>query len=163
MRLERICPVISLCYFTVFKTTTTLNGEGNGNPSPGEYCTHQILLPGELHGQRSLAGYSPWGHKESDLTEQLSLIHTRANAATWTCKQVLATLTYRKGLAKLFELPCSSNSKEPACDAGDLGLTTGSQRSGEGYHKPFQYSCLENPVDRGAWWATVHVVSKSWT
>ena len=64
MRLERICPVISLCYFTVFKTTTTLNGEGNGNPSPGEYCTHQILLPGELHGQRSLAGYSPWGLKK---------------------------------------------------------------------------------------------------
>ena len=35
-----------------------------------------VLLPGEFHGQRSLAGYSPWGHKESDTTEQLT--HTQA-------------------------------------------------------------------------------------
>ena len=35
----------------------------------------QVLLPGESHGQRSLAGYSPWGHKESDTTERLSTTH----------------------------------------------------------------------------------------
>ena len=35
-----------------------------------------VFFPGELHGQRSLAGYSPWGHKELDTTEQLSLSHT---------------------------------------------------------------------------------------
>ena len=34
-----------------------------------------VFLPGEFHGQRSLAGYSPWGHKESDTTERLSLTH----------------------------------------------------------------------------------------
>ena len=34
---------------------------------------------------------------------------------------------------------------------------------GEGNDKPFQKSCLENPMDRGAWWATVHGVTKSWT
>jgi len=34
---------------------------------------------------------------------------------------------------------------------------------GEGNGNPLQYSCLENPVDRGAWWATVHGVAKSWT
>ena len=39
--------------------------EGNGNPIPG-------FLPREFHGQRSLAGYSPWGHKESDTTERLT-------------------------------------------------------------------------------------------
>ena len=39
-------------------------GEGNGNP----------FLTGEFHGQRSLAGYSPWGHKGSDMTEQLTLL-----------------------------------------------------------------------------------------
>ena len=123
-----------------------------------------VFWPGELHEQRSLAGYSPRGHKKSDMTEWLSLIHTRANAATWTCKQVLATLTNKKGLAKLFELPCSSNSKEPACNAGDLGSISGLGRSpGEGYGKPFHYSCLENRVDRGAWRATVYVVSKSQT
>ena len=34
---------------------------------------------------------------------------------------------------------------------------------GGGYGNPLQYSCLENPIDRGAWWATVHGVAKSWT
>ena len=48
-----------------------------------------------------------------------------------------------------------------ACNAGNLGLTLGSERSpgvGNGY--PIQYSCLGNPVDRGAWRATVHGVAK---
>ena len=47
---------------------------------------------------------------------------------------------------------------------GDLGSIPGSGRSpGEGNGNPLQYSCLENPVDRGAWWATVHRVAKSRT
>ena len=41
-------------------------GGGNGNPTP-------VFLPRESHGQRSLEGYSPWGHKETDTTEQLSI------------------------------------------------------------------------------------------
>ena len=48
--------------------------------------------------------------------------------------------------------------------AGDLGSVPGSGRSpGEGSGNPLQYSCLENPTDRGAWWATVHGVAKSQT
>ena len=43
-------------------------GEGNGNPLT------PVVLPGESHGQRSLVGYSPWGRKESDTTEQLNLL-----------------------------------------------------------------------------------------
>ena len=51
-----------------------------------------------------------------------------------------------------------------AGDAGDTGLIPGSGRSpGEGNGNPLQYSCLENPMDRGAWWATVHRVTKSQT
>ena len=47
--------------------------------------------------------------------------------------------------------------KESACNAGDQGLIPGLGRStGEGNGKPLQYSCLGNPRDRGAWWATVH-------
>ena len=47
---------------------------------------------------------------------------------------------------------------------GDIGLIPGSGRSpGEGNGSPLQYSGLENPMDRGAWWATVHGVTKSWT
>ena len=54
--------------------------------------------------------------------------------------------------------------KESACNAGDLGLVPGSGRyPGGGYGNPLQYSCLENFMDRGARWATVHGVAKSWT
>ena len=58
----------------------------------------------------------------------------------------------------------SSGSKESACNAGDLGLISGLGRSpGEENGNPLQYSCLENPMDRGAWWATVHGFPKSQT
>ena len=57
--------------------------------------------------------------------------------------------------------------KESACQVGDTreaGLIPGSERSSaEGNGNPLQYSCQENPVDRGAWWAIVHGVAKSWT
>ena len=57
-----------------------------------------------------------------------------------------------------------SGSKEHACSAGDLGLIPGLGKSpGRGNSKPLQYSCLENPMDRGACGATVHQVTKSWT
>ena len=50
------------------------------------------------------------------------------------------------------------------CYAGDMGSTPGLGRSpGEGYGNPLQYSFLENPMDRGAWWAIVHGVPKSQT
>ena len=46
-------------------------------------------------------------------------------------------------------------------DIGDAGLIPGSGRSpGEGHGNPLQSSCLENPMDRGAWWATVHGVTE---
>ena len=54
--------------------------------------------------------------------------------------------------------------KESACNAGDLNSIPGSGRfPGEGNGYPLQYSCLENPMDRGAWWATVHRVAKNQT
>ena len=57
-----------------------------------------------------------------------------------------------------------SDVKESACNAGDQGSIPGLGRSlGEGYGHPFQYSCLENSMDRGAWWPAVHGVAKSWT
>ena len=58
--------------------------------------------------------------------------------------------------------PDGSDDKESACNAGDLGLIPGSGRSpGERNGNPLQYSCLENPMDRGAWQATVHGVTES--
>ena len=58
--------------------------------------------------------------------------------------------------------PHSSVGKESACNAGDPGSIPGLGRSpGEGNGNPLQYSCLENPMDRGAWRATVHGVAES--
>ena len=55
-------------------------------------------------------------------------------------------------------------SKANAGDLRDGGLIPGLGRSpGEGYSNPLQYCCLENPMDKGAWHATVHRVAKSWT
>ena len=73
-----------------------------------------VLLPGKSHGRRSLVGCSPWGRKESDMTEQLPF-H--------------------------FSLSCI----------------------GEGNGNPLQCSCLENPRDRGAWWAAISGVTQSQT
>ena len=83
-------------------------------PFPMKWQPTPVLLPGKSHGQRSLVGCSPWGHKESDTTEQLRF-H--------------------------FSLSCI----------------------GEGNGNPLQSSCLENPRDGGAWWATVYGVTQSRT
>ena len=74
----------------------------------------RVLLPGKSHGWRSLVSCSPWGHEESDMTEQLHF-H--------------------------FSLSCI----------------------GEGNGNPLHCSCMENPRDRGAWWAAVYGVTQSWT
>ena len=58
----------------------------------------------------------------------------------------------------------SSDGEESVCNAGDAGLIPGLGRSpGEGIGYPLQYSCLENSMDGGAWWATVHGIAKSRT
>ena len=60
--------------------------------------------------------------------------------------------------------PGGSDGKKSAHNAGDLGSIHGSERSPrEGNGCPLQYSCLENPIDRGIWKATVHGVAKNWT
>ena len=80
-------------------------------------------------------GYSPWRCKELDTTECLHF------------------LSFFQG-----------EGKASACNKGDPGSISGSGRSpGEGNGNPLQYSCLDNPMDGEAWWATVHGVAKSWT
>ena len=87
---------------------------------------------------------------------------------------MLSTLHCPKGKGHLHELyntghhvitaidkadgfPGGSGGKESACNAGDQGSIPGSRRSSRGgHHNPLQYSFLENPLDRGAWQATVH-------
>ena len=64
----------------------------------------------------------------------------------------------------LYTFPGDLDDKEYACNKGDLGSKPGWKRSaGEGNDHPLQYTCLENSMDRGAWWTTVHGVAKSQT
>ena len=96
----------------------------------------------------------------------------------WTCKEVPRSFVINAAWDSLCEyatiiscfavcgvwvgLPGGSDRKQSACNQGDTGSTPGSGRSpGEGKGYPLQYSCLENPVDRGAWQASVHRVAKS--
>ena len=96
-----------------------------------------VFLPGEFHGQRGLAGYSPWGHKELDMTEQLS--------------QHVCVCVGFPGSSVVKNRPANTGG------ARDAGSMPGSKRSpGEGNGNPLQYSCLENPMDREAWWTRVH-------
>ena len=63
---------------------------------------------------------------------------------------------------KVMVFPQSSIGKESACNAGDPGSVPRLGRfPGVGHGNPLQYSCLENSMDRGGWWATVHGVTKS--
>ena len=80
-------------------------------------------------------------------------------AKSWTR---LIDFNFRK--CKIHTGFCGSEVKAPFCNVGDLGSIPRSGRfPGEGNGNPLQYSCLENPMDRGAWWATVHGVAKSQT
>ena len=82
-----------------------------------------------------------------------------ASLIMYRCSLVMFLNMYRWFASLGF--PHSSNSKESACNAGDLGLSPGSGRSsGEGNDNPFQYSYLENPMDRGAWQATDHEITR---
>ena len=83
-------------------------------------------------------------------------------AAAGTLDFLFLTDTFVKHHKKELHLPCSSDGKESACNAGDPGSILGSGRSpGEGNGNPLQYSCLENHMDKGAWRATVHGVAES--
>ena len=67
----------------------------------------------------------------------------------------------------MLDFPGGANGKDLPASAGDIrnvGAIPGSGRSpGKGHGNPLQYSCLENHMDRGAWWAMIHGVAKSWT
>ena len=84
-----------------------------------------------------------------------------------TALQEITTNELRVGVGKriLFaivergeQLPRWFSGKESACQAGNAGSIPGG-----GNGNPPQYSCQENPMDKGAWWATIHGVTKSWT
>ena len=111
-----------------------LNGHGFG------------WTPGVGGGQRGLVCCGSWGCKESDTTERLN----------WTELE-----TY------ILNFPAGASGEESTCQCRDVSNTGSTPESGrsprEGHGNPLQYSCLENPVDRGAWRATVQRITKSRT
>ena len=104
------------------------------------------LLPGKSHGQRSLVGYSPWGRKESDTTEWFSLSFFPLGLPLTAVWKIRLSWWPRRWLCP--------------------DLLPGSRKSpgeGNGYPLQYSYSCLEDSMDRGAWWDTVHEVEKQTT
>ena len=125
------------------------------------------LVP-ELGRKREIRVQSPLKHK------LVSWLRTRNHylwGETCYCWWLLVNLHHHKSsslrVKEIFLrpfIPSSSDSKESAYNAGDPGSIPGSGRPpGEGNDYPLQYSCLKNPIDRGAWWATAHEVAKSQT
>ena len=82
-----------------------------------------------------------------------------ANRGVWDCEIQTTCIKWASQVAPVVKNPCAS-----AGDERDVGLTPGSARSPGGRNdNPLQYPCLENPMDRGAWRATVHRVAPSRT
>ena len=145
-----------------------------------------VLLPGKSHGRRSLVGCRPWGCEESDMTERIHfyfslscieegngnplqcscLENPRDGGAWWAAVYGVAqSWTRLKWLSSSSLLYMASLGgsmvKKPHASATDSNSVPGLVRSiGEGNGNPLQYSCLGNPTDRGARWATVHGVAK---
>ena len=139
--------------------------------SPGEVKGRQlptsVFWPRKFYGQRSLAGYSPCGFKESDTTEWLSLDLTsnlltliRAILAKGWEQKPDSLWSSKRMLWGYF--PGGSDGKESAWHAGDLGsIPRLGRSSGEGNGYPIKYSCLENPMDRGTYSPIVPIVGYS--
>ena len=143
-----MCGFLSLFFF-FFVCLHVLHGGGRGNPLQYSRLENPtpVFSPGESHGQRSLAGYSPWV----------------AKSQTWLSDWTELNWTMLFKYHFLFSsFLCSSVGKESACSAGDPGSIPGSGKSPvEGNGNPLQYPCLENSMDRGALWVAVHGVAKS--
>ena len=105
----------------------------------------------------SLRAHSKWSWLE-DRDESAGPMEIAEGSRFW--------LSGRRGASPggIRHLTGGSDSKESACNAGDPDLIPESGRSpGGGNGDPLQYSCLENPTDRGAWGATLHGITKSQT
>ena len=96
-----------------------------------------------------------WGTKDPGVLQSMGLWRVRRNLAT----------EQQWGLARTSQVMLVvTNPPVNAGDIRDTGSIAGSGRSpGGGHGNPFQYSWLENPMDRRAWWATVHRAAESWT
>ena len=119
----------------------------------------------------SLPGSSVHGILQARILEWVAIFFSRWSS--WPRDQTLVSCVSCTGWQVLYSpsllivhiyvlKPSSSDGKESACNVWNLGLIPGLGSSPGGRHGyPFQFSCLENLMDREAWWATVHRVAKS--
>ena len=113
-------------------------------------CGH---LPSQLssHGPPRISSHTHSTPSTEQLAPSLLQIFAETSRSPWGCP-----ISQFKALPQHQGFPGGSEVKASACNAGDLGSIPGSGRSpGEGNGNPLQYSCLENPMGRGGWWATV--------
>ena len=122
---------------------TWVQSLGWEDPLEKGMTTHSGILAWRIPWTEELGGLQstyPWDLKESNMTEQLTLTHTFRHKSWWL------------------------STNESICNAGDVGSIYGLGRSPGGENvNPFQYSCLGNPMDRGALQTSVHGVAKSQT
>ena len=147
-----------------------MNGEGNGNAL--QYSSYRILWTEEPGGLLSLASHR-FRHEWSDLACMHALkkeMATHSSILAWRIPGTeepggLPSMgSHSQTRLKRLSSSSSSNGKESASNAGDQRSIPGlGSSSGEEKGNPLQYCCLENPMDRGAWRATVRGVAKSWT
>ena len=123
------------------------------DPLEGAWQPTPVFLPGESHGQGRLAGCSPWGCKELDTTERLT-----EKAMTPHCSTLAWKIPWMEepgGLQSMGSLESDTTEQ--------LHFHFSLSCIGEGNGNPLQCSCLENPRDGGAWWATIYGVAQSLT
>ena len=123
------------------------------DPLEGAWQPTPVFLPGESHGQGRLAGCSPWGCKELDTTERLT-----EKAMTPHCSTLAWKIPWMEepgGLQSMGSLESDTTEQ--------LHFHFSLSCIGEGNGNPLQCSCLENPRDGGAWWATIYGVAQSRT
>ena len=120
-----------------------------------------VFLPGKSHGQKNLVGYSSWDCKESDTTERLTLSpHFLGSLQILT--PVITKLLNCLCVCFLRGVPGGSDDKESTCQCRRFEFNPWIRKipRRREWH-PLEYSCLENPMDRGAWRAIVHGAAKS--
>ena len=125
-----------------------------------EWQPTPVSLPGKSHGQRSLVGCSPWGRKESGTTERLTLTQMLCNHHLYHFQNILITskVNFRTYLVVQW---LRIHFQMRGTWSGNMIFLNLGRSHGEGNGSPLQYHCLENLMDRGAWWTAVHGVAKS--
>ena len=133
--------------------TSTISGEGNGTPvqyscleNPMDGGAWKAAVHGVTEGRTWLSNFTFTIHFHA-LEKEMA---THSSVLAWRIPG-----TGEPGGLR------SMGSHRVGHDWSDLAVAV--QSHGEGNGTPLQYSCLENPMDRGAWWAAVHGVAKSWT